>query len=434
MTKRLLIVGGVAAIAVLAGRFGYPRIAFAPPDGGGSGALDLKELESQVTQIGKDVKKTTDELKQSAEKVLSQIAATGDASKEAKTTADKALTAANETAAKLTQMETALNRLRESGPGGEVPKTIGQQVVESDGFKKFAGEGHGKFRQVVTSLTTDAAGSAGAGVPKDRQAGIIRGVAERPRIRDLLMPGRTSSNTIEYAQEKLFTSGAAIQTAEGAAKGESTIQLELKTATVRTLAHWLKASTQILADAPGLQSLIDWRMRWGLDILEDRQLLNGTGAGVQLSGLIQNSTAYADPFTVEAEQSIDILRKALLQAALAEYPSTGIVMHPQDWARIELIKDAEERYIWGNPARLGPPSIWGLPIVESQAMTITKFLAGAFMPAAQIFDRAETVVEISTEDEDNFQKNLVTIRAERRLTVVVYRPAALIYGDFGEMS
>ncbi len=435
-----LMGGGFSHVAALSidrhsREMGYPRINFAPDGGGGGGTLTLQELESQVKAMGKTVTETTAELKDKATTVLQSIERHGGTTKEAKDIADKALLAANNATTALQSLETQFARLRESGNAAEERKSPGQQVVESEKFKEFMSKGgKGKFRQIVTSLTTDAAGSAGAGVPKDRLTGIQRNAVERPRIRDLLLPGRTSSNTIEYAKEKVFTNAAAIQAAEGDPKGESTIQLELATAPVRTLAHFLKASTQILDDAPGLMSLIDYRLRWGLDIVEDRQLLNGTGAGVQLSGLIQNSTAYFSAFTVEAEQSIDIIRKAMLQAVLAEWPATGIIMHHQDWARIELTKDAEERYIIGNPQRLGPPTLWGLPIVESQAMGITKFMVGAFIPAAQIFDRQDTSVEISTEDDDNFQRNLVTIRAEKRLTLIVYRDEALIYGDFGEVS
>lgn len=437
MKKALLIgsaLGGIGYFAAMghAGVPGFPRIMFDSRD---PALPDLRTLETQVNELGISVKKTGDELKQSAEKLLGEVKQYGQASAETKATADKALFESNANAAALTEVKQALARLREGGNGGEPLKTIGQHVTDSDDFKKFvASGGKGKYSQVITSLTTDADGSAGAGVPTDVKSGIQRLAVETPRIRDLLMPGRTSSNTVEYVKEKGFTNNAAIQTSEGALKGESSLQLELATANVRTIAHFVTASTQILDDAPGLRSLIDFRLRWGLDIVEDRQLLNGTGAGVQLSGLIQNSTAYVDPFAVEAESSIDVLRKAMLQATLAEWPATGIVLHPQDWARIQLTKDAEERYLFANPVAGATSTLWGLPIVETQAMGITKFLVGAFTPAAQIFDRQETRIELSTEHDENFTHNLVTIRAEKRLTLAVYRDEALIYGDMGEMS
>jgi HK97 family phage major capsid protein len=131
-------------------------------------------------------------------------------------------------------------------------------------------------------------------------------------------------------------------------------------------------------------------------------------------------------------QRFDVIRFAILQAALAELPPSGIVLHPTDWALIELTKDENGRYIIGNPAGEAQPRLWGLPVVPTQAMGLDKFLVGAFSTAAQIFDRQTARVEMSTEDSDNFRKNLVTIRAEERLGLAVYRPEAFIKGDFSD--
>jgi hypothetical protein len=49
---------------------------------------------------------------------------------------------------------------------------------------------------------------------------------------------------------------------------------------------------------------------------------------------------------------IDQLRLAMLQASLAEFPADGMILHPTDWARIELLKDGEDRYLWSNPRSL----------------------------------------------------------------------------------
>jgi HK97 family phage major capsid protein len=124
-----------------------------------------------------------------------------------------------------------------------------------------------------------------------------------------------------------------------------------------------------------------------------------------------------------------VLRLAMLQAALAEYPATGHVMHPTDWAGIETLKDTTGRYIIGNPQGTTTPTLWGLPVVATQAMTVRKFLTGAFKLGAQLFDRWDGRVEAGFVNDD-FIKNLSTILAEERLALAVYRPEAFIYGDF----
>jgi HK97 family phage major capsid protein len=136
---------------------------------------------------------------------------------------------------------------------------------------------------------------------------------------------------------------------EGTLKPQSELTFDDVTQAVVTIAHWVKASKQILADAPQLQSFIDGRLRYGLAYKEEQQLLHGTGTGGQIEGLVTAATAYAAPIALSGATMIDKIRLALLQAALAEFPSDGVVVNPIDWARVELTKDGEGRYIIGNP-------------------------------------------------------------------------------------
>jgi HK97 family phage major capsid protein len=288
-------------------------------------------------------------------------------------------------------------------------------------------------KAIISSLTTDANGSAGDLVVPQR-APLVAAAERRMTVRDLLTPGRTSSGSIQYPKETGFTNSAATHTdTGGTAKPQSEIKFDIVTASVTTIAHWVLATRQILDDAPMLQSYIDGRLRYGLAYAEELQLLNGDGTGTNLNGVYTQATALgANPAVVASPQKMDVIRYAMLQAALAELPPSGIVLHPTDWAGIETTKDADGRYIIGNPASQLQPRLWGLPVVETQAMTIDKFLVGAFKMGAQIFDRQDARVEISTEDSDNFRKNLVTILAEERLALAVYRPEAFIKGDFSD--
>jgi HK97 family phage major capsid protein len=182
-----------------------------------------------------------------------------------------------------------------------------------------------------------------------------------------------------------------------------------------------------------LQSYIDGRLRYGLKLVEEDQLLNGGGTGTDLNGIYTQATAStANLAVVSAPTKIDVIRVAMLQAALAEFPPNGVVLHPTDWAGIELTKDTAGAYIIGNPQDSAQPRLWGLPVVATQAMTLDKFLVGAFGMGAQIFDRQDANVAISTEDASNFRQNLVTILAEERLALAVYRPEAFVKGDFSD--
>jgi HK97 family phage major capsid protein len=352
----------------------------------------------------------------------------------------EALTAKNtELHGRLLDMEQkAARRVDMAAQGG---RTIGELFAEDESFKKLANERRGTARMAlkgfglqaavanITTGGTAGTGAVGDGVAPDRLAGIITPSNRPMTIRNLLMQGRTASNVVQFVQETGFQNMAA-PVAEGGAKPQSDLTLELIDANVRTIAHWMKASNQVLADIPLLQSYIDGRLRYGLQYEEELQLLTGDGTGQNLPGLIGQATAYDTALTQDDDQQIDLLRRAMLQVRIAEYRASAVVLNPIDWAIIETLKDANGRYIFGDPNGLRPPAIWGKPVVDTNAMPQGHFLVGAFDVAAQVFDREDANVQVSTEDGDNFTKNMVTIRAEERLALAVYRPQSFVYGAF----
>lgn len=393
-------------------------------------------LETDIQSIQASLKTVGDQLKPLAE----QVTKTGNLGTETRAKVDELLTKQGEFQAQLQQYQQALAKLEANGAGGDVQhQTLGQQFVTSDQWKAFAGQARPRGRvdmivnAAITSLTTNADGSAGDLVETTRRPGILGLPERRMTVRDLITPGRMDGNSLEYVKETGFTNNAGM-VSETAKKPESTLKFDLVSTTAKVIAHFVKASRQILDDASQLASYIDGRLRYGLAYKEEQQLLNGDGTGQQLLGIIPQATAYAAPFDpAGTETGIDMIRLALLQATLAEFPATGMVMHPSDWARIELLKDTQGRYIIGNPQGTIAPTLWGQPVVQTQAITIDKFLVGAFRLGAQVFDRWQARVEVATENEDDFVKNMVTILAEERLALAVYRPEAFVYGDFGNV-
>lgn len=429
-TPMLAALAGAGGVARIASGFG-PRILFEPEGGSGSGSAEIERLAL-------DLKKAADEVKKSAETTNVELKNLGKVTDETKQKADEALIKHNEISARLTEIEQKM--VRDGGDGErQGRKTAGQHVAESEELKSFlAGGRKGRVsiavKAIISALTTDANGSAGDLIVPQRIDGIITPPQRRMTIRDLLTPGDTSSNAIQYVKETGFTNNAAtVSETSGATKPQSEIKFDIVTEAVTTIAHWVLATKQILDDVSQIRSYIDGRLRYGLAYVEEGQFLNGGGTGTDLRGIYTQATAFSAPVTLPGPVTkIDIIRLAMLQAFLAELPATGIVMNPIDWATIELVKDTTGRHIVGNPINGGPAGLWRLPVVETPAMTVDKFLTGAFKLGAQIFDREEANVEISTEDSDNFRKNLVTIRAEERVGLAVYRPEAFVKGDFSD--
>lgn len=390
--------------------------------------------DQNLEVLAQEFKKQVDHVKGIAEEFKGKAEHNDKISESAKQTADEAITKLNEAKARLDELEQKMARRPQDGK--DEAKSLGRQFVDSDSYKSLIGSAgqRGKanleIKATITSATTDAAGSAGDLTQATRLPGIVAPQDRQFTIRDLLMPGRMDGNALEFVQETGFVNNAGM-VVEGDKKPQSDIKFDLKSTTAKVIAHYMKASRQILDDASQLQSYIDGRLRYGLAFKEEQQILNGDGTGQNLLGIIPQATAYVRPIGVatSAESKIDTLRYAMLQAVLAEYPASGHVLNPIDWAAIETLKDTSGQYIIGNPQGALNPTLWKLPVVETQAIAVNKFLTGAFSMGAQIFDRWASRVEVATENEDDFVKNLVTILAEERLALAVYRPEAFIYGD-----
>lgn len=400
---------------------------------------DLK----QAVELAAALEKAADEVKQSGEKLQAEMKTLGSASAETKAKVDDALIKHTELAQKHTDLVSRITEIeqtlaaRKQDNEPQLLKSIGQKFVEADAVKNFNSSTRGAVRvQIERSDIMNVTGTVGSNrsqanslVDVQRVPGIVTPPERKMTIRDLLAPGETSSGMVEYVQETGFTNNAAVVT-EGATKPTSDLTFELKHAPVRTIATIFKASRQILDDAPALRSYIDARARYGLRYVEEAELLNGDGTGAHIKGLVPSATAFNAQFVVEAKQRMDTIRLAILQVFLAEFPASGIVLHPLDWAAMQLTKDSQERYIIGNPQEGNTPRLWGLPVVETQAMDATEFLVGAFSMGAQIFDRMEIEILLSTENSTDFERNMVTIRAEERLALAVYRPECFVSGDF----
>lgn len=332
-------------------------------------------------------------------------------------------------------------------------KSLGERFVESTEFKEAVAARTGISRKYavgsffqhegkVDNLTSVA--NPSLFVPQ-RIAGIT-GIPNVPlTVRALLPVGRTQNNMIEYVKENTFTNNAGPQYSplsptgnvqEGALKNKSNMTWTLVQRPVTTIAHYMKASRQILDDAPMLQSEINNRLLYGLALEEEEQLLLGDGNNGNQLGLIPQATAYNTALNVTNDTKVDKIRHALLQVTLSKYLPTAIVLAPKDWHDIELIKTEDGgvankgAYIMSNPTAQTEPRLWGYRVVPSMSMVAGDFLVGNFATGAQIFDRMNATVEIARQNEDDFIRNMVSILAEERLALAVYSTGSFVEGTF----
>ena len=332
------------------------------------------------------------------------------------------------------EMADRLVVLEQKGSGrGETAapdNTWGGQLVKSEKYQSFAAGQTGKARIEVKNTLT----GADANVAPDRRPGIVPGAAPVLTLESLLPSTGTSSNAIEFTREASFVNNAA-ERAEGVAKPESDLTWSLVNMPVATVAHWIKISRQLAMDNVALAAYVNARMTYGVNRRVETQLVSGNGTAPNISGFLNtgNFTAhgYADAALGSVLKKLVLIRKIIGDLQNAGYAPDGIVLNPVDWATIECDLMVAGS---GNTARVsvdavGRPTLFGLPVVASVGMTQDNVAVGAFAQASMIYNREGVIVELSDSDSDNFTKNLVTVRAERRLALATEIPAAIRAGD-----
>lgn len=397
----------------------------------------MSEQAQLLAKMSAELEKASSEFSAKAESALGEAKKAGTLSAETKAAVDEmalkfnTLTEAEkQLKAQLGELEQEFARIPTQASAAQ-RETLGGTVIKSEALAEFAKSIQGNRRvSVPVNAALLSTGVADGVVEPQRLPGIDVMPKQRLFIRDLIAPGRTTSPAIFWVQQTGFTNAARV-VAENTTKPYSDIAFDTKITPVTTIAHMFKASKQILDDFAQLQSTIDAEMRYGLKYAEESEILFGDGTGVHLHGIVPQASVYDPAFEPDAMTQIDQLRLAMLQSQLARLPASGHVLHFIDWAKIELTKDTLGRYIIGNPLSLAGPTLWGLPVVATElAAFLGKFLTGAFQTGAQIFDREDANVVISTENADDFEKNMISIRCEERLALAVKRPEAFIYGTF----
>jgi HK97 family phage major capsid protein len=332
-----------------------------------------------------------------------------------------------------TELEAKANRLPQGG--GESRKSLGEQFTESDVYKRFIGvkgAGRSDAFQVKTTLTGATLGNVpGYLYEAQRMTEIITPPSRTVYMSDLIPNLPTSSGAIEFVRRTGYTNNAGAK-AEGIAFDESALTFEIVSIGVKNIGHFLPVTRQILEDEPALRGYIDTQLLDGLKLEKDRQILYGNGTGANLAGITVDSDVqtYSWSEGTVGDTKVDAIRRAVSKARLAQYAVTGVVLHENDWADIELLKGTDGHYIWVQVAAGGEMRVWRIPVVVSDAISEGTFLTGAFDKGATLWNRMEGEVTVTDSHSDWFTKGILAIKATERIALTIERPEAFVVGTF----
>jgi HK97 family phage major capsid protein len=386
---------------------------------------------SDLSAVMKAVEAIETKIAAYAEKAEGEFKANGKESADTKTALDNLGIKQRELADEILQLKQRGISMPEDKPG---VSSWGKQFTDCTEYK-------GKLNLLAQGMKVGNIGfevkntltGADANVAPDRKPGIVRGVFAPLTLQDFLPSLPTGSNAIEFTKENVFTNSAA-EAAEGAAKAESALTWTLVNMPISTVAHWIKISRQLAADNAALAAYVDTRMRYGVNRKVETQLAAGDGTAPNISGIMDtgNYTAHgiANAALGTVLKQLVLIRTIMGTLAAAGDPADAILLNPADWATIEIaLFTTAAGQTLHSVSDSGQARLFGVPVIQTVGMTADTFAVGNFAQACTVYEREGVIVEMSDSDSDNFTKNLITIRAERRLALATERPAAIIGGD-----
>ena len=302
-----------------------------------------------------------------------------------------------------------------------IAKTLGAHFVN---FVKAAG--HEKrfalvapvFAKAATDVQTSPAGAVDFATTFDKN--VVTAPRTQLVVRDLFGAETISGSTLVYLVEGAIQ-GAPAVTAEGAKKPQVHFADPTpKTVSLAKIACHIKESDEYIDDYPFLASAINGRLLYELGLVEQNKLV---------TDLLGTSGIQSDTTTWTAGTTATGLADLILDAAMdvqtgSGFNADGIMINPADWYTLRIAKDGEYRYYGGGFfGAQNVPNLWGIPVCVTTAVAAGTIVVGAFKTCGSVVQRGGVTVEATNTDQDDFVKNLMTIRAEERLALAVRRPA-----------
>ncbi|MYX26759.1 phage major capsid protein [Streptomyces sp. SID8381] len=340
-----------------------------------------------------------------------------------------------------------------SSPRGVEAKSLGELFTESEAYRRAAASEFKERPYIRAEIEGKSIWSLSAGTHTHQALGSVQdlGITEAQRrkwhVRDLFPSAKTKAAVLLGIRETGWVNNAAQVPERRAADGvsaptgadsdvfgkapRSKLKLEPVAFPIAEIAHLLDGHKNILSDEPRLRNFINSRLVEGVKFAEDYDLLHSQGGdGTSITGLFNTPGVQqyvgrnTDKFSIQ-------MRRAMTRSLLAEYEPTGVVLSPNMWEEVEVETDDNGAFRVALQVAVGAQKkVWRINVVETTAMPDEKYLLGSFGMGAQLYDRENVSVTVSSENADNFERGVLTFRADERVALEVSRPESFVIGTW----
>lgn len=300
-------------------------------------------------------------------------------------------------------------------------KSLGQLMAECRVFRE-ARQGFRGVSVLDVDVKTLLSTTAGWD-PEDLRTGqVVLSAQQPPRLVDLIPKTETEMSTVLWMEETTLTNAAA-EAAEGAAFGEAALAYTERSSEVRKIAVWIPVTDEQLEDVSRMRDLVEARLRMMLFKRLDSQILNGSGTAPNLRGIhnlagVQAVARGTDPIP-------DALFKAMTSVNTATFEEAdAVILNPQDWQKLRLLRTADGVYIYGSPDESRPARVFGLPVISTNHQAAGVAVVGAFRMHSELALRRGLEVQMTDSHASYFSEGKKAIRADLRVALIFSREAA----------
>lgn len=247
----------------------------------------------------------------------------------------------------------------------------------------------------------------------------IKGIPFVSDLRSLLPQGSTNSDTVTVNRGVYNANNGAV-VLEGASIPESTNTLTAVNFTIDKLAHKFQVSEEFLKDVDGASQFISNQITGGLIEKMNGNIITDIKANDTAFDTTSSAQLYQ---AVESAQEYDVLMATLNQMRISNYRPDLILVHPTDYAKMQLLKSSQNEYLGISG------TVDGVRVAQSSSVTAGEFHAMDSIRYGRYYNNITLAVQFGFEGSD-FGNDTRTVKAVHRGVLAVLDVNACITGTF----
>lgn len=305
------------------------------------------------------------------------------------------------------------------GLTGEIMDALKSNADKIKNIKANKGRIEIELKSTVThaSVLTNTIG--------DRLTDIGQKPFRKVVLEDLFGSGNVSSQQIYYTdQENVSRDADNIALCNTAYPSTSNIEWKERSIKVEKIGDSIKVCLDAMEDFEFVASEVRNLLLTSVDLRADQQLLLGNGTSPELKGVnAVASTFAAGSYAVSIQNPnlydlITVVGCQIAELGQGMYSPNYAILNPVDACLLKLQKDANDQYIIPPFTTENGMVVSGMRVIESTLVNANTMYVGDFTKGI-VYNRKGLTVEMAMENEDDFNKDLVTIKASRRLALLI---------------